>query len=56
VNEVTAHAVQKVRVLVDDVLIVKEEFVWLEQLLLLNHELVHLFVILHDLVIFHIVV
>jgi hypothetical protein len=55
-NEVSSHAVQEVRVFVNDVLVVEEEFVWLQQLLLFNHKLVSLFVVFHDLVIFHVVV
>lgn len=55
-NEVSSHGVQKVRVLVNYVLVVEKELVWLEQLLLFHHELVGLLVILHYLVVFHVVV
>lgn len=55
-DEVTAHRVQEVRVLVNYVLIIEEELVRLEQLLLLDHQLVGLLVKLHDLVVLHVVV
>jgi len=56
VDEVSTHGVEEVGVLVDDVLVVEEELVGLEQLLLLDHQLVGLFVVLHYLVVFHIVI
>jgi len=56
VDEVAPHRIQEVGVLVNNVLIVEEEFVWLQKLLLFDHQLVGVFVELHYLIVFHIVV
>ena len=56
VDEVSAHGVQEIGVLVNDVLVVEEELVRLKQLLLLHHQLVRILVVLHYLVVFHVVV
>jgi hypothetical protein len=56
VYEVSSHRVKEIGVFVYDVLVVEKEFVWLQQLLLLNHQLVCVFVVFHNLVIFHVVV
>lgn len=56
VDEVAAHRVQEVGILIDDVLVVEKELVRLQQLLLLDHQLVRLLVVLHNLVILHVVV
>lgn len=54
--EVPSHRVQEVRVLVDYILIIEKELVWLQQLLLFYIQHVLLDVVSHYLVIFHIVV
>lgn len=54
--EVSAHRIQEVRILINNVLIVEEKLVGPKQLLLLHHQLVSVFVVLHDLGILHIVV
>ena len=54
--EVSAHRIQKVRILIDNVLIIEKEFVGLQQLLLLDHQLIRIFIILHNLIILHIIV
>ena len=56
VDVVTAHAVEEIRILIDNVLVIKEELVWLEQLLLLHIQHVLLNIIAHDVEILHIVV
>jgi hypothetical protein len=56
VYEVSSHGVEEVGVLVDDVLVVEKELVRLQQLLLLHHQLVCVFVILHYLIVLHVVV
>lgn len=56
VDEVSAHGVEEVGVLVDNILVVEEELVGLEQLLLLDHQLVSFLVVLHYLVVFHVVI
>jgi hypothetical protein len=56
VDKVSSHRVEKVRILVNNILVIEKEFVRLQQLLLLHHQLVGVFVIFHDLVVFHVVV
>ena len=55
-NEITAHGIQKVGVLIYNILIVEEEFVWFQQLLLFDHQLVCVLIILHNLIVFHVVI
>ena len=55
-NEITAHRVQKVGIFINNVLIVKKEFVRFQQLLLFDHQLVGIFIVFHYLVILHIIV
>jgi len=54
--EISPHRVKEIGVFVYDILVVEKEFVRFKELLLLHHQLVCVFVILHDLVVFHIVV
>ena len=54
--EISTHRIKKIGVLVYDILIVEKEFVGLEELLLLHHQLVCVFVVLHDLIVFHVVI
>lgn len=54
--EISTHRVKEVRVFVYNVLIIEKELVWFQELLLLDHQLVGVLVVLHDLVIFHVVV
>lgn len=54
--EVSSHGIEEIGILINNVLVVKKELVWLQQLLLLYHELVRIFIILHDLVILHVIV
>ena len=56
VDEVSAHGVQKVWILIDDILVIEKELVRLEQLLLLYVEHVLLDIVPHDLVVFHIII
>lgn len=56
VDVVSAHRVEEVRLLVDDVLVVEEELVRLEQLLLLYRQNVLFDVVAHDMEVLHIVV
>lgn len=54
--EVPTHGVKEVGVLVDYILIIEEEFVWLQQLLLFYIEHVLFDVVAHDLVVFHVII
>jgi len=54
--EVSSHGIEEIGILINNVLVVKKELVWLQQLLLLHHELIRVFIVLHDLVILHVVV
>ena len=55
-DEITAHRIQKVWVLIYNILIVEEEFVRFQQLLLFDHQLVCVLIIFHNLIVFHIVI
>ena len=55
-DEVSAHGVEEVGVLINDILIIKEELIWLQQLLLFYVQHVLLDIITHDLVVFHVVI
>jgi hypothetical protein len=56
VDEVSAHGVEAVAFFVHYILIIKEELIRFQQLLLLHVKLVIVEVILHNLVVFHVVV
>jgi len=55
-NEITAHRIQEIRILIDNVLIVEKEFIGFQQLLLFYHQLISILIIFHDLIVFHVVV
>ena len=54
--KVSSHGIEEIGILINNVLVVEKELVWLQQLLLLHHQLVRVFIVLHDLVILHVVV
>ena len=56
VYEVSSHGVKEIGILINNILVIEEKFVRLEQLLLLHHELICVFIILHYLVILHVVI
>lgn len=55
-NIVSTHAIQEVRILIDDVLVIKEEFVRLEQLLLFYIQHVLFNIVAHNVIVFHVIV
>ena len=54
--KVSSHGIEEIGILINNVLVVEKELVWLQQLLLFHHQLVRVFIVLHDLVILHVVV
>jgi len=54
--KVSSHGIKEIGILINNVLVVEKELVWLQQLLLLHHQLIRVFIVLHDLVILHVVV